>query len=217
MYCPGCSTQAAEGAKFCKACGMNLNAVTQAISGGIVVSDPVRDREYRRARKHISDGIQGTAIGVAFIIGSILSYLIRPGDSYFYAVSLVLGLIGIIKLFRSIGSIIDAKVGQKLLDPDLQPRGTGSLNPNQTGAAPPSAPRPSQRLSTTQERLMNTPPAPPTRPVTAERKAMTPAQPRLSGEHPSIPGTGRINREQSTPLRNKIEKKDDDIISQLRN
>jgi hypothetical protein len=196
---------------------MNLNAVTQAISGGIVVSDPLRDREYRRARKHISDGIQGTAIGVAFIIGAVLSYLIRPGDTYFYAVSLALGLIGVIKLFRSIGSIIDAKVGQKLLDPQLQPRGTGNLNPSQTAAAPPSTPRPSQRLSAPPERLMNNPPAPPTRPVTAERKAVAPPQPHLSGEHPALPGTGRINREQSTPIRSKIDKKDDDIISQLRN
>ncbi|MEW6212906.1 MAG: hypothetical protein AB1631_31570 [Acidobacteriota bacterium] len=195
---------------------MNLNAVTQAISGGIVVSDPVRDREYRRARKHISDGIQGSAIGVAFIIGAVVAYLIRPGDTYFYAVSLVLGLLGIIKLFRSIGSIIDAKVGQKLLDPELQPRGTGNLNPTQA-AAPPSAPRPSQRLTVDPSRPVNNPPAPPTRPVTAERKAISPAQPRLSGEHPVLPGTGRINREQSTPLRNKVEKKDDDIISQLRN
>jgi hypothetical protein len=187
---------------------MNLNAITQAISGGIVVSDPVRDREYRRARKHISDGIHGTAIGVAFIIGAVLAYIFRPAETYFYAVSLALGLIGVVKLFRSIGSIIDAKVGQKLLDPELQPRGTGGLSPVQNAPAPPSAPRVSGRLTDPNKAT----PIIPTRPVDAPS---TPP-PRQSGEHSAIFGTGRINREQSTPLR-KLDKKDDDIISQLRN
>ena len=68
MYCPGCSTQAAEGAKFCKSCGMNLSVVTQALSGGVSVSDPLRDREFKRARKQVSDGIQGLAIGSAVIV-----------------------------------------------------------------------------------------------------------------------------------------------------
>jgi hypothetical protein len=59
MYCPGCSTQANDGAKFCKSCGLNLSVITQALNGGMVVSDPIRDREFKRARKQISDGIHG--------------------------------------------------------------------------------------------------------------------------------------------------------------
>ena len=34
MYCPSCSTKATEGAKFCKSCGMNLNIISQALTGG---------------------------------------------------------------------------------------------------------------------------------------------------------------------------------------
>src|SRR5256886_4127486 len=37
MFCPSCSTQSIEGAKFCKSCGMNLTIITQAISGSVVV------------------------------------------------------------------------------------------------------------------------------------------------------------------------------------
>lgn len=128
MYCPSCSTQAIEGAKFCKSCGMNLGVVTQALNGGVTVTDPLRDREYKRARKQISDGIHGFAVGGAFLAGAALTYFLVPRNSYVYALALGLALFGIIKIFRSVGSIIDARVGPKLLDPALQPRGTGGLS-----------------------------------------------------------------------------------------
>src|SRR6185503_8283439 len=130
MFCPSCSTQANEGAKFCKACGINLNVITQALNGGVVVSDPMRDREFKRARKQITDGIHGTAVGAALLIAAALPYALMklngmPMNTYVYTLSLAIALAGIVKLFRSIGSIIDAKIGPKLLDPALQPRGTG--------------------------------------------------------------------------------------------
>ncbi|HWP41945.1 MAG TPA: hypothetical protein VNO14_01830, partial [Blastocatellia bacterium] len=170
MYCPGCSTQSIEGAKFCKSCGMNLTAITQALNGGVIISDPVRDREYKRARKQITDGIQGVAIGAGILVAAALTYFIIPGNSYVYGTVLALALVGIIKLFRSIGSIIDAKVGQKLLDPALQPRGTGGLSASQPLPPPPVAVRPSQRLVPDPAR----PPAPSTRPVSIEQRPAAP-------------------------------------------
>src|SRR5215510_13435987 len=145
MYCPGCSTQANEGAKFCKACGMNLSVISQAVSGGVVISDPIRDREFKRARKQISDGIHGSAIGAACLIAAALPYfLVNPSQAWSVVLALILALVGVYKVFRSVGTIIDAKVGPKLLDPALQPRSTGSLNGMTTGGGP--AVRPSQRL-----------------------------------------------------------------------
>src|SRR5215467_14241051 len=127
MFCPTCSSEAAEGAKFCKTCGLNLTIVTQALSGGVITSDPMRDREYKRARKSISDGIQGMAVGAALLLAAAGAYLLLPRERLIYIISLAAALGGLVTFFRSLGHILDAKIGPKLLDPALQNRGTGSL------------------------------------------------------------------------------------------
>src|ERR1044071_3453298 len=218
MFCPSCSTQANEGAKFCKTCGINLNVITQALNGGVVTSDPVRDREFKRARKQISDGIHGTAVGAALLIAAALPYILMrlvgmAMNSYVYTLSLALALGGVIKLFRSIGSIIDAKVGPKLLDPALQPRSTGGLNGTQITQA--SNGKHSQRLVADPNRAGAAQPAH-TRPVSIEGGVnLSPALPNPPDESLVRPGTGRINREHSSPLR-RLEK-EDELMSKLRN
>ncbi|HJQ69359.1 MAG TPA: zinc ribbon domain-containing protein [Blastocatellia bacterium] len=216
MYCPSCSTQAIEGAKFCKTCGMNLGVVTQALNGGVTVTDPLRDREYKRARKQISDGIHGFAVGGAFLAGAALTYFLVPRNSYVYALALGLALFGIIKIFRSVGSIIDARVGPKLLDPALQPRGTGGLSASLPSQATPATNvRPSQRLSADALRNPAAQPAN-TRPVSAEKglDQLLPV-PLPPVENMARPLTGRVNREHSSPLRKPD--REEDLISKLRN
>jgi hypothetical protein len=192
---------------------MNLSTVTQALSGVVVVSDPIRDREFKHARKQISDGIQGSAVGAAILLGAALPYvLVKPLPSWLLVSSLALALVGIVKLFRSIGGIIDAKVGPKLLDPALQPRSTGSLNGAQLAAS--GLIRPSQRLVDPSPK-----PAPigrtPTQPISMP-PAVDPAPAPLNPPEPAArPATGRINRELSTPLR-KLEA-GEDLVSKLRN
>jgi hypothetical protein len=212
MYCPTCATQAVEGAKFCKSCGLNLAVIGQALNGGVVVSDPLRDREFKKARKQISDGIQGSAVGAALIVAAALPYfLITPLNTWVYTAVLILALGGIVKLFRSIGSIVDAKIGPKLLDPALQHRATGSLSPAAAGASAAVNVRPSQRLVAEQQK----PAAANTRHVAGEngKSAMLPA-PAPASDPPQRIGTGRINREHSSPLR-RLE--NDDLMSKLRN
>src|SRR5262245_23292041 len=204
MYCPTCSTLSSDGMKFCKSCSMNPSAVTQALNGGVAVSDPARDREFKRTRKQISDGIHGSAVGAALLIAAALPYFFIPRTPWVYTASLLLALGGIVKLFRGVGSIVDAKVGPKLLDPALQPRGTGGLS---TQSMPVNV-RPSQRLAASQPAH--------TRPVSLDseaRGAMLP--PDLSAEGLGRSMTGRINREHSSPLR--AFDKDDDLMSKLRN
>lgn len=194
-----------DGAKFCKSCGMNLSVVTQALNGGVVISDPIRDREFKRARKQISDGIHGSAIGVSLLAAAAVLYFLIQTSPWIYPVSLVLALGGIIKLFRSIGSIVDAKVGPKLLDPALQPRATGGLSSSQTF---PVTVRSSQRLSAGQPAN--------TRAISLESEAGGTSVPSDNpGENFARPSTGRINREHSSPLRSFD--KDDDLMSKLRN
>ena len=206
MYCPTCSTLSSDGMKFCKSCGMNLNAVTQALNGGVVaVADPLRDREFKRARKQISDGIHGSAVGTALLIGAALPYFLIPSTTWMYTASLVLALGGIVKLFRSIGSIIDAKVGPKLMDPALQPRATGGLS---NGVSLPAGVRPSQRLVASQPAN--------TRAFALDGESRGSAIPTEAPPESLVrPMTGRINREHSSPLR--AFDKDDDLMSKLRN
>ncbi len=213
MYCPVCSTQATEGAKFCKSCGMNLAVVTQALNGELINDDPLRDREYKRARKQISESIQGIALGLAVLVVAVLIYIFLPTAAYFYATSLLLGLIGVVKLFRSLGGMIDAKMGEKFLNEQVQPRNTGRLSAG--GAALPSGSlRPSQRLTPEAAKAPMLP-APGTRPVAMpESRPATPPARTGNLQPPAKPGTGRINREQSSPLRQF--EKDDDPIARLR-
>jgi hypothetical protein len=228
MYCPTCSTQALEGAKFCKTCGMNLNVVTQALSGEVISTDPLREREFKRARKQISDGIHGVAVGAGLIAAAILPYVLNkvvglPLNSYWIGLALALALAGLIKLFRSAGSIVDAKIGPKLLDPTLQSRPTGNLN--SVASASSSSAKSSHRLPAETGRPLASTPAN-TRPVSLETNASevksseagprNPAPPTGAFDPTLIrPSTGRINREHSTPLR-RLEK-DDDLLSRLRN
>ncbi|HYV03696.1 MAG TPA: zinc ribbon domain-containing protein [Blastocatellia bacterium] len=213
MYCPGCSTQANEGAKFCKVCGMNLSAITQALNGITVVSDPIRDREFKHARKQISDGIQGSAVGAAILLAAALPYfLVSQLASWLLVWSLALALLGIVKLFRSVGGIIDAKVGPKLLDPALQPRATGGLNGSQLAVS--GLIRPSQRLTD----LPAKPVAgqrPQTKPLSLPTDAEASSAPPNAVESPARQGTGRINRELSSPL-SRLDL-GDDMVSKLRN
>jgi hypothetical protein len=205
MYCPTCSTLSVDGVKFCKSCGMNLSVVTQALNGGVTVSDPLRDREFKRARKQISDGIHGTAVGAGLLIGAALPYFLLSGTPWMYTVSLLLALGGIVKLFRSVGSIVDAKVGPKLVDPALQPRATGGLN---NGVPVTAGVRPSGRLVGGQ--------AANTRAFAIENEGRNASlSSDSSSENMARPMTGRINREHSSPLR--AFDKDDDLMSKLRN
>jgi hypothetical protein len=208
MYCPSCSTHSSDGAKFCKACGMNLSVITHALSGGVVVADPSRDREFKRARKQITDGINGSAIGAGLLVAAALPYFLAPRTPWIYTATLLLALAGIVKLFRSVASMVDAKVGGKLLDPALRPRGTGGLS---NGVSTTTA-KSSQRLS---EPGKSGQPAY-TRPVPFEGEASgssLPPDPVLDSL--GRPLTGRINREHSSPLR--AFDKDDDLMSKLRN
>jgi len=178
------------------------------------VVDPIREREYRRARKKITDGIHGSTVGAAIIVVAALGYFLLPKGNIVYAVSLVLALVGIITFFRSIGHIIDAKVGPKLLDPTLAPRATGPLSgsaPLVTGSL--TSNTASRRLPAELVRQQSQE-SESRRTTTVDRNKASYPPPSPSGG-PSRTATGRVNIEQSSQLRKKGI--DDDFISKLRN
>src|SRR5262245_66091698 len=97
MYCPTCSTHSNDGTKFCKSCGMNLGVVTQALNGGVVVSDPLRDREFKRARKQVSDGIHGSAVGAGLLIAAASPHFFIPGTTWLSTASCLPALGGLVE------------------------------------------------------------------------------------------------------------------------
>ena len=222
MYCPSCSTQCAEGAKFCKACGMSLTPVTQALSGGTSISDPAREREYKRSRKQVSDGIRGIMVGAAVLISSALAYFLLPKDRFSSVLALVLALIGLVKLFKSIGHIIDAKVGQMIVEPVvIQRRATGPLPTLSPHSQPPQVIQSPNKLLLDPAKLQaaQMQKEQGVRPPLAERteREEVPPQRQPDLALPNIPRvspTGRVNREHSSPL---VKPGKEDVLSKLRN
>jgi len=206
MYCPSCSTQSIEGAKFCKSCGMNLTIITQAISGSVVVTDPGRDREFKRTRRQISEGIKGASIGAALLGVAILAYFLIQAGPVSYSITLVLALVGLIKFFINIDSILDAKVGTKFVDPTLQPKGSGGLSSTSIPSAPAGS-----RVSGEYRR-----PISPTSRVSPTGNLQNNPSAALKNPLEKPPAmTGRVNREHSMPLR-KLEA-EEELMAKLRN
>ena len=214
MFCPSCSSPSPEGAKFCKSCGLNLTVVTQAIGGGVSAVDPIREREYRRARKKISDGIHGSAFGAALLVAAAVGYLFLPKEKVYLAGAIVVALLGVIKFFLSMGHIIDAKVGPKLLGPSLQARGTGSLPGSTAGSSGSIVSTPSRRLPAELSKATSQQQEPPRLTGPERKPPLPPYAPGAQGG-PTRAVTGRVNREQSSPLRKSD--KEDDLMSKLRN
>ena len=69
MYCPRCSTQNMDSARFCRACGANLSLVPQALTGKLPEAQSEgRGRRRRRREPSLGGGITRTFIGMAFLL-----------------------------------------------------------------------------------------------------------------------------------------------------
>ena len=84
MFCPKCATQNVEGASYCRSCGANISLIPQALSGELPAASPSADldrgsRRKRRKEPALDDGIRHLAMGVAFVIISLLIARYSPG------------------------------------------------------------------------------------------------------------------------------------------
>lgn len=70
MYCPKCSTQNIDSAKYCRTCGANLSLVPQALTGKLpeAQTDNFDRRGRRRREPSIGRGVTRTFMGIAFLI-----------------------------------------------------------------------------------------------------------------------------------------------------
>lgn len=84
MFCPKCATQNIEGVSFCRSCGANISLIPHALSGQLPAA-PANDdsdrgsRRKRRREPSLDDGIRHLAMGLAFVIVSVLVGRYSPG------------------------------------------------------------------------------------------------------------------------------------------
>lgn len=83
MFCPKCGERSAEGLKFCRACGTDLQRVSEALSGRLPsisgAINPqteywIQHEEKKRSDpdKQWEDSIKNLCIGLAFLVVSIV-------------------------------------------------------------------------------------------------------------------------------------------------
>lgn len=155
MYCPRCGTQNTDGAKFCRSCGTELEALALVLSGR-----PAPPAEAGREQKTADDwlelrgaGVRGISTGVSLLAVSVLIgvaialFLPRDFDAPWILVWVVLvgwmACWGGIELGKGMGDFLEAAGRLRLTGPpaqspaaDPEPRqlgGTGEpvMNPSE--------------------------------------------------------------------------------------
>ncbi|MDQ3257349.1 MAG: zinc ribbon domain-containing protein [Acidobacteriota bacterium] len=77
MYCPQCATRHADGAKFCRSCGLELEAVALVLSGKSVQPDHI-DKDTSEPRtaqdwlEKYGEGVRSIATGASLVVLSLL-------------------------------------------------------------------------------------------------------------------------------------------------
>jgi hypothetical protein len=90
MYCPNCGLQNQAGSKFCKQCGTNLAAVSDALSGKL--KQPESSKELVKLIKEFQSGrrkaVQGAALfGGGIVIMILLTIARMPMRTSFWIIS----------------------------------------------------------------------------------------------------------------------------------
>ena len=68
MYCPRCATQNLDGAKFCRACGTNLETVALALAQQLDPTHPSGDKDAAKKPKPSKNKLEKRSEGVTKIV-----------------------------------------------------------------------------------------------------------------------------------------------------
>jgi hypothetical protein len=119
MYCPRCATQNLEGAKFCRACGTNLESVALALAADAptIVRNPHQVATVQNALEKRSRAfgkiVKGVGlIGASLLVGTALGLFSHEPDWIVLWVVFGgwLGCWGVISLIAGLATFIEAKV-----------------------------------------------------------------------------------------------------------
>ena len=104
MYCPRCATEASEvDAKFCRSCGVDLNLVTQAMSGKISWRSHLlnrldyfllSEREFEE-RENAREGGWNTFLGTCLLLCSVLGLIIETRLWSFWVFLLIFSFVSL--------------------------------------------------------------------------------------------------------------------------
>lgn len=175
MYCPQCAAQYTEGAKFCRSCGTELEAVALVLSsksakpakGGGKKAEAKTRQDWME--KHV-EGVKNVASGLILILVSLLIAiplaLFVPADVPWVLVWMVffgwMTVWGGIETANGVGSVIEAKGRLRMMGAegggpaaDSPPRQLSSPGEPVTVADTSSTFRPAPALSVTEGTTRN--------------------------------------------------------------
>lgn len=123
MFCPKCGIDNADGSKFCRACGVNISLVPQALSGQLPQEKKKDDDDdwtdwdwmglattvSHIKRASVTRGMSRAFMGLAFLVVSIILSMTPMGWSWWYWMLIpAFAMLG-----RGIGEIWQAKSEEK--------------------------------------------------------------------------------------------------------
>ena len=158
MYCPKCSTQNMDSARFCRACGANLSLVPQALTGRLpeAQADNLDRRGRRRREPTIARGVTRTFMGIAFLLVAAGITFSGRGSGLWLLIP------AFMFLGRGIGDLVtllNAERSARQIAPPPHAQNTSALPPRQSfdPLAPPSVTEETTRhLDTSPQRTHNT-------------------------------------------------------------
>jgi hypothetical protein len=142
MYCPRCAAQNLDDAKFCRACGTNLETVALALSGQLPVHHDDESKDWLTIRH---EGVQKLIraiglLGASLLIGVALGLFGDTNDWIIIWLIFVgwMAAWGVISFVSGIGSLTEARFVRRRLEqsavpslPDRSPEFvTGQLTPS---------------------------------------------------------------------------------------
>ena len=175
MYCPQCATPHTDGAKFCRSCGTEMEAVALALNGKSVqlAGGGGKKAEVKTPQdwqeKHI-EGVKGVAGGAILLLVSMLIAIpmavFMPQDIPWILVWMVffgwMAVWGGIEMANGVGGVIEAKGRLRLMrtaskEPaiDATPRQLSSAGEPVTIEHSSNAYRPTPALSVTEGTTRN--------------------------------------------------------------
>jgi hypothetical protein len=128
MYCPRCAAQNLDDAKFCRACGTNLESVALALSGKYSPAKPDDDEDealqtaktpLEKRREGVNSIVKGTGLFVAsLMIGVALGLFSNAPDWGIIWVAMAgwMACWGIISMATGIGAIMESKFMARQLE-----------------------------------------------------------------------------------------------------
>ena len=142
MYCPKCATPLSDDSKFCRACGLDLEIISQLLGGDSSQSDKLKtifdSSTQLKSRKKRLQNLGALVMMLSFVVGALIPIVIGLGYENLNSLVMILaGIAGVI-LFGGISLAVYADIEPKnsSLTEEVYPK---ALSPEKRNNQLPSA------------------------------------------------------------------------------